>query len=702
MTDLNEPRNPDIATPSTRGLIAFVPNDELDRNEHEEAKRQAESEQSTPIILSLAAHVKTAWDRNKEAKEQDIQPRLLKCLRLRKGEYDSSTHADISAQGGTDLFIKLTKTKCRAAKSWMSDILTASDKPFMITPTPVPELPPVVAREVSETIMADYQEAVMVHQQAGMVLDEQAFRQQAERYAKDMLQAVRDRARADDEALEAEINDDLTEGGWYDAVGQILWDITTFPAAFLKGPVVRMQKHLEWSDNGPIAAELPTKQWERVNPFDIYPSPSAKNIQEGDLIERHRLTRQALHDLIGVEGYNEDAIRMVLDEYDKGGLKLWTASDEERQSLENKPHERGQGELIDALQFWGSVQGKLLVEWGMEQELVPEPTDEYDVEAWLIGNTVISAVINDDPLGRRPYYSASYDDNPDSVWGEGVPEIMEDIQQICNSTARAMVNNMGIASGPQVAVISDLLQPGMDVNGMYPWKLWQFVSEQFATGRVPIEFFQPDPIFDPLQRVYDYFFKQASEVTGIPAYIYGSENVGGAARTASGLSMLMNNANKGLRDVIANIDKGIIKPSVKAYWFHMMLYEPEKAKGDINIVARASEYLLMLESLQVRRMEFLDITNNPTDNDIIGLAGRAEVLREVARTLKLPVDRIVPDKDSILDNVHQAKMEVAIQNLSKALGIAPDQIVAMASGQPMQQGQQGYSPTTLNPAGEPM
>lgn len=690
-----------IATPSTRGLVSFVSPDELMVRDEEEAKKLAEDEQSQPVILSLAAHIRKVWEDHRDGKAQDIEPRLLNCLRLRKGVYDSATQAQITAQGGTDLFIKLTKTKCRAAKSWMSDILTSSDKPFMVTPTPIPDLPDEVEQEVAQGIAADYEEAIYAHQRAGMVLDEKVFREEADRYRKDVLQALKDRAWVDNEALETEINDDLTEGGWYEALSQLLWDITTFPAVFLKGPTTRMTKALEWVDGQPIVTEVPKKHWERLNPFDAYPSRTAKTVQDGDFIERHRLSRKNLLDLIGVdEGYSEDAIRTVLSDHDTGGLKLWLTNDQERQLLENKPLERGTGELIDALQFWGSVPGSQLIEWGMDEEEISEPTDEYNIEAWLIGNTVISAVINGDPLGRRPYYSASYDDNPDSIWGEGVPEIMEDIQQVCNSSARAMVNNMGIASGPQVAILTDLLQPGMDVETMYPWKIWQFKAEQFASGRMPIEFFQPDPILEVLQRVYDYFFKQASEVTGIPAYIYGSEKVGGAARTASGLSMLMNNANKGLRDVISNIDKGIIKPSVEAHWQHIMLYEPEKAAGDIKIVARASEYLLMLESLQIRRMEYLSITNNPLDSQIMGPAGRAEILRETARTLKLPVDRIIPDKESILNNVHEARMQEALMNVSQATGIPPEELMRMASGQ--SGGQVGQGKTrTLNAAGEP-
>lgn len=697
------PETPAPITSESRGLIEFVPPEELNRrDDEEEAQRLADEEQNQPIVLSLASHIRTVWNDHRSAKEDDIEPRLLKCLRLRRGKYDPATQAQITAQGGTDLFIKLTASTCRAAKAWMTDIFT--DKPFAITPTPMPELPPEAEQQVMQRLAMEYSRAIMAQQTAGVPFDDNAFREYAEKFKKDVLHGIKDEALIENERLENEINDDLTEGNWYEALVDIIWDIVTFPAAFLKGPITRMTKTLRWEGNRPVIEEIPKKTWERISPFDIYPARSAKNIQDGDLIERHRLTRLDLESLKGIEGYSESAINTVLEQHSSGGLRLWTANDQERQMLESKPLEN-LAEKIDALQYWGSVQGSTLIEWsgetGEDVEEGLEPTGEYQIEGWLIGDTVISVVLNPDPLGRRPYFSASYDSNPDSIWDEGVPELMEDVQQICNSTGRAIVNNAGIASGPQVGVITDLLQPGMDVTTIFPWKIWQFKLEQILNGELPIQFFQPDPILDMLLRVYDYFFKQASEVSGIPAYIAGSEKMGGAARTASGLSMLMNAANKGMRSVVSNIDKGIIRPSVKAHWQHLMIYEPEKAGGDINIVARASEYLLMMESLQARRMEFLSFTNNAMDNEIMGLEGRAEILRSTATDLKLPVDKIIPDKESIVNKEQEARLQEMLMNLSKVLNLPIDQLAAIASGQVQEQGgQQGLRTQDL--AGQPM
>ncbi|MCK4786885.1 MAG: hypothetical protein KAV87_24220, partial [Desulfobacteraceae bacterium] len=269
-------------------------------------------------------------------------------------------------------------------------------------------------------------------------------------------------------------------------------------------------------------------------------------------------------------------------------------------------------------------------------------------------------------------------------------ELMDDIQKICNGCGRSIVNNMSMASGPQVVVASNLLAEGETMTSLIPWKIWRMVHKGDSLGRrAPVEFFQPSAIVEQLLKVYEYFFKQASEVTGIPSYVYGGSDIGGAGSTASGLSMLMNAASKGLKTVASHIDVGIIKPSIEETWLHIMIYEPEKARGDISIRARASEYLIMMEQLQIRRMEFLNSTNNQTDMQIIGTKGRASILKETIRALKMPVDDIIPDPESIDEQQDNAKIQMMVTNIATAIGVDPQMLmqIAMQGGQPQGQAQ---------------
>jgi hypothetical protein len=52
--------------------------------------------------------------------------------------------------------------------------------------------------------------------------------------------------------------------------------------------------------------------------------------------------------------------------------------------------------------------------------------------------------------------------------------------------------------------------------------------------------------------------------------------------------------------------------------------------------------ITLKEAAQVRRNEFLAATANPYDMSILGVEGRAAVLHEVAKTLDMDPNRIVP------------------------------------------------------------
>jgi len=190
--------------------------------------------------------------------------------------------------------------------------------------------------------------------------------------------------------------------------------------------------------------------------------------------------------------------------------------------------------LIDALQFWGSVQGKLLIDWGIDPEEIEDPDLDYQVEAWLIGSWVIKAVINPDPLGRKPYFKTSYEEIPGAWMGNGVMDLVRDCQNVCNAAARALVSNMGIASGPQVYVNVDRLPDGEKITQMYPWKIWQVRSDPMGSTAPPVDFFQPASLAAELMGIYEKFSVLADEYSGVPRYMTGDSPTGGAgARPAA-------------------------------------------------------------------------------------------------------------------------------------------------------------------------
>jgi len=629
-------------------FLRVVSNSDLVKQEREAAERALQERQNQPVILGLAAYIRQCWDAARLAK-RPIEEKMLAALRQRNGEYEPEKLQQICAQGGSQIFMMITEVKCRAAESWLRDILLDNGSPpWDLQPTPIPELSPAQVAELQALFAERVLKIVAELGKAPTIEEMREIKEMvAQEYRFALLREAQNRA----DRMKIKIQDQFAEGGWEKAFNEFITDLVTYPAAFIKGPIVRRQRVLRWKTDATGRTVVETverlaPEFERVDPFRIYPEPGISDINDGYIIELHRMTRSDLADLIGVPGYDEDAIRKVLEE---GSSAQWVDDGVEFQKLEEErkyhTHMRPTEEF-EVLEFWGKVSGKMLVEWGLPEEEVPDQAREYDANVWMAGNYVIKAVLNYDPLGEKPYVKTSFIKCPGSFWGKGIPEIIADLQNVCNAAARALVNNMGISSGPQVEVNIERLPPNEDITTMVPWKIWQTINDPVGSNAPAIRFTQPDSRATELMAVYEKFSRLADEHSGIPSYIYGDLNVHGAGRTSSGLSMLMGAAGKGIRQVVMHIDSDIIKPIVRRQFIYNMRYdEDESIKGDVEVIAKGAINLAVKETVNIRRIEFLNATANPVDLEIIGKEGRAAILREVAKGLQMPVDDIVPSRD---------------------------------------------------------
>jgi len=649
-------------------ILRVVSNDKLKEQEDEQlaADRELRERQNQPLLVGLTAHLKTAFDAARRSK-RPIERRMLTSLRQRNGEYEPDKMRSIKEFGGSDIFMMVTETKCRAAESWLRDIMLEEDSgpPWDITPTPVPEIPP----KAKEEIEARVAERVMTMIDGeGPSPDQQVIKELREIAADEMRTEIMQEALNRAKGMRRKIDDQFKQGGWPSAFNDFVTDLATFPSAFIKGPVIRRQRMLEWvMVDGATKAEVGERlapEYERVDPFRIYPEPGISRLDDGYLFEHHRLSEADLSELIGVPAYDEQAIRKVMMQ---GAGVTWFVDqgvEREKEEVEGNhiPFDKPT-EMYDALEFWGKISGRLLREWGLTAEQVPDQAKMYDTNAWVVGNYVIKAVLNYDPLGKKPYHKTSFIKTPGSFWGRSIPEMIEDVQAMCNAASRALANNMGIASGPQVEVNIDRIPSNEDITAMYPWKIWQTTTDPMGSSSKAVSFFQPDSNVQELMGIFDRFSGLADEHSGIPAYIHGNVDVSGAGRTSSGLSMLMGAAGKGIRQVVSHIDSDIVKPVVQRQFIHNMRYdEDESIKGDVEIVARGATYLAVRETTDTRRLEFLNATGNEHDMQILGLEGRASLLREVAKGLKMPVGDLIPTRE---------KEGVIVRSQQKAAAAAP-------------------------------
>ena len=674
---------------SDKGLMSFKTNDEID----EERQAAMHERQNQPVISALAGYVKKCFDAAYYAK-QDFQVKMIQAINQRKGVYEPEVQQLIAQQGGTQLFMMLTDEKCVGAEAWLRELLLpANDKPYGLKPTAVPDLPPDIRAIIENAVKQRAVKDIQMGIQTGVYQGPQDVTNRMLDVPGEIAEQLHKFVVKMDDEIERRVDDAIQESGWRGALRDFISDLVTFPSAIMKGPVPRMRKQMTWvpSQDGfsPQVTEAVKPDWETVSPLDLYPAPMSKSIDDGYLIERHRLARVDLVELKGVDGYDDDAIDEVLREHPNGSTMNYEfrAMDTQRARAEGRVFEQFDPEgRMEGLQFWGYVSGQLLIDWGMDEADIPDKSREYPCEVWLVGDVVIRAELNSDPLGRKPYYKTSFREVPGCFWGMGLVGILSDIQDVCNSSARNIVNNMGLSSGPQVGVDVGLLPDGEQVSEMFPWKIWQFDMNSASNGtRPPIWFFQPNNVTAELLKIYEYFSNEADNKSGIPRYAVGMEQSGGALDTASGLSMMMGNASRGIKRVVTNIDFDVIEPSVQRQIEWEFLYNPDKMyKGDIHVMARGTSGMLQKETQQMRRLDLLRLTlASPVAMTLMGDDAMVELIRSIVIGMDIGIQDYMPD----LSDKQRQKFE---------------QILSAAAGAPAQGGPgQAQGAPAMRPGGPP-
>ncbi len=630
------------------------------------AIERARPQSPAPVVDNLAGFVRRRWEAARDAK-QPHERRMLDALRRRKGEYDPAKLAAIRAAGGSEIFIGITGQKCRDAEAWIRDIDTpAGETPWAIDPSPVPELPPDEIDEIRREVLMRAQAMTA----AGMALEMSPEDYQdriASRMRDEMQEEAKERARRMADLVETQ----MQAAKWNRVFRAFVGDLVTFPAACIRGPVIRRRKRMAWVQDGAdwradVADEL-RPEFDRVSPLDLYPSADATDMARSYMCEVMSMTRSDLAAMIGVPSFSEAAVRAALDEYDRGGARGdWLAyNDSERERVEGRDSARAGSDTdtMRALSYWGSVPGKWLTEWGLAG--ITDPQAEYQVNVWLVGRHAVRAMLNDDPLGRDPYHITSFARVPGSFWGSGVPDLCEDAQDGANAAARALANNVAFASGPLTEMDVSRFPNGI-APPIQPWQRFEVDSYGVQRTDPAVRFYQAEMHGAELIGVIEFWLDKADQVTGIPRYMHGDQEATGAATTMGGLSMLMAASAKGLKDVLGNIDADVLEPAVERMIEHNNRYSTDPAvKGDLHARALGGNSMMMRERQAQMRSEFLDRTNNPNDMQIMGIEGRAELLREAVKPLELSdPEKVVPDEDALQQRLMQqqaAQQQAAMQ-----------------------------------------
>ena len=637
---------------------------------------------NTQVVASLGLFLRAQYDRSKQERvSSGIEEKMIRAKYARALEYEPAKKAQIAALFDASYeppYMPVIETKCRALEDWVMDVyFQAGQRPFDVQNTP----DPMVSQEVQDLVRMNYkeviarqivQEQVMPRADGGRgsldpntldALIEEAMQAKAK-----MIEAeIKRTAKEMTEKFSITVEDRLAEGGWYQALRELVHDICTYPAAFMAGPEERMvtrRKRVFDPQLGRYVtkhSDAPGEKFRRVSPINVYPLVGGKTCRDG-MIERTQYNPMDIQAMKGVQGFNDAEISAVLGEIESGALREWTAIDSRIANLDNKSsNSMYMGDNVDALIYWGQAPGKLLIEWGMnaKTQVITDPTRWYRVYAIQIGNHTIMARLNPNPDGRVNYFKASFIQDPDKFWNISLPDVLWPHQVTANAVIRACGFNVGIASGPIIEQDIDRIP---DRGPLHALKRFFSTGSQMANGRA-MNFYTVQLITGPLRDFYEFIMTLADYDSGVPRMAHGGQGPGGGVtNTASSMSMFLSTSARGVKAVIEHIDRGITEPSVEAEAYYILDNDESISQppGELKIIAKGSSALIAKEQSAIRLKELLAETNNPVDMQIITADGRKHLLRDAMKALPIDLDKVLPEERQIIEQMTGAPMAAGL------------------------------------------
>ena len=616
-------------------------------------------------VSNIIGFIQERYSRAEDYRYQD-EERWLKAYRNYRGLYGPDVQFTETEK--SRVFIKITKTKTLAAYGQIVDVLFANNKfPLSIEPTELPEgvvedvhfdpqEPPQLAGQQQQELESPYGFAgdgqeLPPGATAKTLMDKLGV-------LRDKLMPIEDKLREGvgktptavtfspamiaAKKMQKKIHDQLEESGANKHLRNTAFEMSLFGTGVIKGPFAIDKEYPNWNEDGeyePVFKTVP--EISHVSVWDFYPDPDANNMDEAQfVIQRHKMSRSQLRNL-KKRPYFRDA---VIDEAIRMGenytKKYW------EDDLSDYAPEHGV-DRFEVLEYWGMVDVEMLLDQSVEIPKELQDFDELQANVWICNGKLIRMVLNPFKPARIPYHAAPYELNPYSFFGIGIAENMDDTQTLMNGFMRMAVDNAVLSGNLLIEIDETNLVPGQDLS-VYPGKV--FRRQGGAPGQAIFGTKYPNVSSENMM-MFDKARVLADESTGFPSFAHGQTGVSGVGRTASGISMLMNAAAGGTKNVIKNVDDYLLRPLGEGFFrFNMQFDFDPSIKGDLEVKARGTESLMANEVRSQRLMQFLQVASNPA---LAPFAKFPYIVREIAKSMDL-------DPDKVTNNMNEAALQAEI------------------------------------------
>lgn len=449
------------------------------------------------------------------------------------------------------------------------------------------------------------------------------------------------------EKMAATVEKQLDKSGYTNVAWKAMRDRVILGTAVLKGPAsvgkqVRSYKQLEGSTTWvPSLSVDYSPELKYINPWFFYPDETVSETNElGDTIEVHPKTGLELKKLRSHEGFDSAALERVLEKKpNEHRSTTWP----EFAKLTNNNADLYKDKYM-VLEYHGPITRTQLDKLEIECSY-DSLNDEYYGEVWVCEGEVIRIELESiEASFRVPYYMSVWEKDPTSVFGFGVPLMMEDAQRVVNETWHMILDNSSMSSGAQVAMHKHLIEPANGKWELGPNQIWYLTDPGMNIGDA-IQFFNVPNVtasLVPILQMAQGFAEEESQIPLITAGLQSPE----AGDTATG-SMIIHQASTTLLDFMSEEwDNCITAPVIEAwYGWNMQFSDDPDIKGQFQVDVRTSSQYKN-KQLHIRDLEKLSV--EAAQNPEMAKWIKQDVLSRIRLSLmNLPTLEVIRTDDEV-------------------------------------------------------
>lgn len=613
--------------------VAIMVGDQLMTPDQFEAMKRSEVERMQGLFVQM----RDKWVQHRA--QSGVERRWRKATNLYFGEREESDNGFESTlrngpparkvQDGnrSRVVVNIVRPKVDQATARMCEILfPVDDRNWAIKPTPLPEMAERVGDKRATVDPA-------TGQPTGLTADQEV---------KVILEAAQQAA----EGMQRAIDDNLTECGFNGQGRKMVEDGVRLGTGILFGPFPSRTSSKVWlpQPDGTQVMEINegiAPASERVDPWDVFFDPSCGNDHQAGrgVFRRRMVNRKALRKLVGLPGYDSDAIREVL-------------RSESRCIRVAEGRVTRQPLYDDSYELW-EYHGEVEPD---EMEALSERTGDplTDVDFGVL------VMVNDKVIGALPSWVADktlpcdvwcWRKADDSPYGYGLPDELEHQQRVVNAAWRQVMDNGRNTMGGQIVVKKGMVIPINNSYEITPNKVW-LAKDELDDVRSAFSVFEFNSHLEELLGVANAAMTFADQESSMPQILGGQQ--GSAPETVGGMVMLYNNASGVLRQRVKLYDDSVTRPHISRYYdWHMANNEDPSIKGDYEVDARGSTALVERDIQNQALLNLANITNNPR---YIPHLKEREELKAILKAFKVNPEELMKDEETV-----QQEMEAQAQ-----------------------------------------